>query len=106
MPLDAETPPLPDPEAPHQPGAPSFGDKVRNFMLSIGAIGLELASLGSAPAAGDHANHEPIGESKRAKTWWGRILQWTWAILVFLIGVVALLFLLAVGLFWVLSWFY
>ena len=99
MPPDAK-----DPVSPH-PQAPSFGDKVRNFMLGIGSIGLELGSLGAAPAAGDHANHEPIGDSRRAKTWYGRILQWAWAILIFLVGVVVLLFMIALGVGWVMSWF-
>ncbi len=106
MPPDAETQALPHSAAPDLPAVASRADKVRNFMLGIGSIGLELASLGAERPAGEHANHEPSGDSRRAKTWWGRILQWTWAILVFLIGVVALLAMLALGLFWVLSWFY
>ena len=106
MPPDAEIPASRDSEALPEPGVPSFGDKMRNFMLGIGSIGIELGSLGAGPSPyGNDAGHEPIGESKRAKTWYGRILQWAWAILILLVGIVVFLFMIVLGIGWVMSWF-
>ncbi len=48
MPPDADRPAFPEPPPSTEP-APSAADNVRNAMLGIGSIGLELASLGADP---------------------------------------------------------
>jgi hypothetical protein len=105
MPPDADRPAFPEPPPAAKP-TPSAADNVRNALLGIGSIGLELASLGAEPSPyGNDVRDDPIGESKRAKTWYGTILQWAWAVLICLVGVAALILAIGLAIVWVMSWF-
>ena len=75
------------------------------MMLGLGQIGFEIASLGSTPAHDYGVSDSSDGESRPAQTWYGRMLQWAWAILVFLLGLAALVVALAAAVAWLLSWF-
>ena len=89
------------------PSSPSFLEKVRNLMLGLGQIAIEIASLGARDTGGWHheVRQESYADSPRARTWYGRILQWAWALLVFLVGLVCLVIALIFAADWVMSWF-
>ena len=76
------------------------------MMLGLGHVAMAIASIGSPPVHDyGHGDQGSDGDSPPARTWYGRILQWTWAILVFLFGLAALIVALAVAVLWVMSWF-
>jgi hypothetical protein len=75
------------------------------MMLGLGEVGFGIASLGSTPVHDYGVADSFDDESRPARTWYGRILQWTWAILVFLLGLAVLVVALAAAVAWLLSWF-
>lgn len=83
-------------------------DNIRRFLLGIGQIGIEIGGLAGGGTGGTHDDGSAgasDGHSPPARTWYGRILQWAWALLILLVGLACfvLALLLAVG--WVMSWF-
>ena len=95
--------PQPQPQPEPDPDDSSIAETLRGVMHGVGELGLALGSDGSYHnnSYGDTA----LENSGPARTWWGRILQWAWAVLVFLFGLAVLAFFLLVGIGWVMSWF-
>ena len=98
MPQDLRGPPSPEPE---QASDDSLAETIRGAMLGIGEIGLAIGSDGSHGTYPEHSHDD----SAPARTWWGRILQWAWALTVFLIGLAALALAILVGIGWVMDLF-
>ena len=101
-----EQPVRPESASAPPPTAVSFAEKVRTMMLGLGNVAIEIAAIGTPPdyhyGVDDHRSE---GDSPPARTWYGRLLQWAWAILVFLFGLAALIVALVLAVLWVLSWF-
>ena len=103
-PRDLRGPPSPQPQPEPDPDDSSIAETIRGVMHGVGELGLALGSDGSYH--GDtYGNSSSSEDGRPAKSWWGRILQWAWALLVFLFGLAVLAFFLLVGIGWVMSWF-
>ena len=97
MPQDLRGPPQPELEG------PSLAENIRGVMLGIGELGMAIGSDGSSNY--DSSAYDSSGDSRPAKSWWGRILQWAWALIVFLVGLAVLALFVLLGIGWVMDFF-
>jgi hypothetical protein len=77
----------------------STAQKIRDFMWFVGHLGLALAGGGDDRYGG---SGDP-GDLARPRTWYGTILQWVVAVLVFLVGLAVLGFLLLSAYVWLIG---
>ena len=103
MPRNVPDPPSPPSTPEPEPETASIAESVRGAMLGIGELGIALGSDGSYSSFA--YDGQSTDDSAPAKSWWGRILQWAWALLAFVIGLAVLVFFLLVGIGWVVDLF-